>query len=59
MRPSLLVVDDKQDMLKLLERIIKAELDAEVFTVDNGRDALAMAGAGNIGVVLADRKSVV
>jgi DNA-binding NtrC family response regulator len=56
MRQAILIVDDKQDMLKLLERIIKADLDVDVYTADSGNDALEVLMARPVSVVLADVK---
>ncbi|MCL4475727.1 MAG: response regulator [Nitrospirae bacterium] len=54
MRPSLLIVDDKHDMLKLLERIVRGELDVDVYSADNGKDALDIILRKPVSVVLAD-----
>jgi len=56
MKPSVLIVDDKHDMLMLLERIISGELDVDVNTSDNGKDALALISRKPVSVVLADIK---
>jgi len=56
MKPSVLIVDDKHDMLMLLERIISGELDVDVNTSDNGKDALALISSKPVSVVLADIK---
>lgn len=56
MNQSILIVDDKHDMLRLLERLIQREMDIDVRTVDNGEDALRLVSENNVGVVLADIK---
>ncbi len=56
MRQPVLIVDDKHDMLKLLERLINKELGLEVITADNGGSALEVIKAGGAGVVLADMR---
>src|SRR5512135_830600 len=56
MKPSVLVVDDKQEMLKLLERIIGGELDVEVHSADNGKKALEIISGKPVSVVIADVK---
>jgi len=43
-------------MLRLLERLIKREMDIDVYSVDNGEDALKFISENNVGVVLADIK---
>ncbi len=53
-RKSLLIVDDKHDMLGMLERLVRRELNIDVLTADNGRDALQVISEGSVGVVLAD-----
>ena len=56
MNPSLLVVDDEQDMLKLLKRSLESELACEVQTASSGEKALQMLEAGAFDLVLADIK---
>jgi CheY-like chemotaxis protein len=40
MTPSLLIVDDEQDMLQLLRRSLESELDCKVQTASSGEKAL-------------------
>ncbi len=54
MSGSILIVDDMHDMLKFLERLIKAELHADVYTTDNGKDAIEMIVGNPVRIVLAD-----
>src|SRR3990172_4874884 len=54
MKRSVLVVDDMRDMLKFLERFIKTELNVEVYTVDNGEDAIEMILKDPVSIVIAD-----
>ncbi|MDA8326773.1 MAG: sigma-54 dependent transcriptional regulator [Nitrospiraceae bacterium] len=56
MTQPILIVDDKQDMLKLLERLLGKEMDLEVITTDNARRALEIVKAGGAGMVLADMR---
>lgn len=56
MIPSLLIVDDMQDMVRFLGRIIMGELDVTVRTAGSGEEALQILGEDSIGVVLADMK---
>ena len=56
MTPSLLIVDDEQDMLKLLKRSLESELDCEVQTASSGATALQMLDADAFDLVLADIK---
>lgn len=53
-RSALLVVDDKHDMLRMLERLIRKELDIDVLSADNGKDALKILSESAVSVVLAD-----
>jgi CheY-like chemotaxis protein len=54
--PSLLIVDDEQDMLELLRRSLEFELDCKVQTVLSGEKALQLLDAGVFDLVLADIK---
>ncbi len=56
MKHSFLVVDDMQDMLLLLKRVIKREMDVDVATACCGVDALKIVRDGGISLVLADLK---
>ncbi len=56
MTPSLLVVDDEQDMLQLLRRSLESELDCKVQTASSGEKALQFLAAGTFDLVLADIK---
>ena len=53
-RNVLLIVDDKHDMLRMLERLIRKELDVDVLTADNGKDALRFVSESAVNAVLAD-----
>jgi len=54
MRASILVVDDMPDMLKFLERLIKDELDVDVYTVDSGENAIEMISKDSVSIALVD-----
>ena len=54
MRESVLIVDDKPDMVRLLERLIHKEFDIPVYAAGNGEEALKVLSEGNAGIVLAD-----
>jgi len=56
MTPSLLIVDDEQDMLRLLRRSLKSELDCKVQTTSSGEKALQLLDSGIFDLVLADIK---
>ena len=56
MTPSLLIVDDEQDMLLLLRRSLESELDCRVQTASSAEKALQLLEAGTFDLVLADIK---
>jgi DNA-binding NtrC family response regulator len=56
MIPSLLIVDDEQDMLLLLKRSLEPELGCKVQTASSAEQALQLLDAGNFDLVLADIK---
>jgi len=56
MTPSLLIVDDEQDMLQLLRRSLESELDCKVQTASSGEKALQLLDADIFDLVLADIK---
>ena len=56
MPPSLLIVDDEQDMLQLLRRSLETELDCKVQTALSGEKALQLLESGVFDLVLADIK---
>ena len=56
MTPSLLIVDDEQDMLQLLRRSLESELDCKVQTASSAEQALQLLDAGTFDLVLADIK---
>ena len=56
MTPSLLVVDDEQDMQLLLRRSLESELDCKVQTASSGENALQLLDSGIFDLVLADIK---
>lgn len=53
-KARLLIVDDEQDMLRLLKRSLSADLDCEIETASNAFQAMALLEAGPFDVVLAD-----
>jgi DNA-binding NtrC family response regulator len=53
-KDRLLVVDDEVDMLRLLERSIKQELDCEIDTAASGNEALDLLKARNYDLALVD-----
>ena len=56
MKASLLIVDDEQDMLKLLKRSLEPELVCRVQTASSGEKALQMLTTNAFDLVLADIK---
>lgn len=56
MKQTILVVDDMQDMLQLLKRVIMRELDVSVETASCGADALKIVRSSGVSLVLADLK---
>jgi DNA-binding NtrC family response regulator len=54
MRQAVLIVDDKHDMLKFLERLVRRELGVDVYTADRGEEALRIVREDGVGIVLAD-----
>jgi DNA-binding NtrC family response regulator len=54
MPPSLLIVDDEQDMLQLLRISLESELDCRVQTASSAEKALQLLDAGTFDLVLAD-----
>jgi DNA-binding NtrC family response regulator len=53
-KDRVLVVDDENDMLRLLERTISQELDCEIDTADSGKEALKLLEARNYDLALVD-----
>lgn len=53
-RSKLLILDDEEDMLRLLKRSLQPEFPCEVITARNGVEALALLDAESFDVVLAD-----
>ncbi len=53
---SILIVDDEQDLLQLLKRILEPDLSCRVETASNGDAALKYLGADAFDLVLADIK---
>ncbi|MBL4633042.1 MAG: sigma-54-dependent Fis family transcriptional regulator, partial [Kofleriaceae bacterium] len=51
-KPTVLVVDDKKNILRLMEKVLK--LDAQVLTALNGADAIEILANNSIDVVLCD-----
>jgi DNA-binding NtrC family response regulator len=56
MKRSILIVDDEQDLLQLLKRILEPDLSCRVKTASNGDAALKYLGADAFDLVLADIK---
>ncbi len=56
MNNRILLVEDEEDMLTLLERIIKSQEGREVLTAGNGLKALDILSAHEVDVILADLK---
>jgi len=54
MRQTLLLVDDKADMLTMLTRLVQAELEVEVLCVASGAEALALLKERDVDVVMSD-----
>ena len=53
-KARLLIVDDEEDMLKLLKRSLSVDLSCEIETASNAFQALALLEGGPFDVVLAD-----
>lgn len=53
-RPSVLIVDDKPNMLRLMSKVLKN--DARILTADNGTLAIRILGEEPVSVVLCDLK---
>lgn len=53
-KARLLIVDDEEDMLRLLKRSLSVDLDCEIETAPNAFQALALLEGGSFDVVLAD-----
>ncbi len=53
-KARLLIVDDEMDMLRLLERYIGTELDWEISTVQNGKEALELIEKSPFDLALVD-----
>ncbi|NOY90027.1 MAG: sigma-54-dependent Fis family transcriptional regulator [Deltaproteobacteria bacterium] len=53
-RPRVLVVDDHPNMLKLMQKVLKAQ--AEVLTASGGREAIEILKTEHVNVVLSDLK---
>ncbi len=53
-KARLLILDDEQDMLKLLKRSLAADLGCEIDTAAKALDALALSEASDYDVILAD-----
>jgi len=54
MKPSLLIVDDEKDMLKLLQRSIRADIDCEIYTATDAFSALHVVETHPVDVALLD-----
>ncbi len=53
-RPKLLIVEDEEDMLKLIKRSLSADLDCDIETSSNAAHALSLLKESEFDVVLAD-----
>jgi CheY-like chemotaxis protein len=53
-RDRLLVVDDEEDMLRLLHRSISEDLDSEIDTAATGAEALKLLESKNYDLALVD-----
>lgn len=53
-KPKLLIVDDEEDMLRLLKRSLSADLDCEIQTAPNAYQARALLEENPVDVILAD-----
>lgn len=53
MKGSILLIDDEEDLLEILVRVLKP-LGAEIYTATNGKQALEIISTGKIDVVLSD-----
>jgi DNA-binding NtrC family response regulator len=56
MKDRVLVVDDEVDMLHLLERSIRRDLDCEIDTASSGNEALSLLEAKNYDLALVDNR---
>jgi DNA-binding NtrC family response regulator len=54
MKPTLLIVDDEPDMLRLLQRSIGQEMDCRVITAGSGAEALERFAEGRVDLSLLD-----
>ncbi len=54
MKPRLLIVDDEQDMLRLLKRSIRVDIDCDIETASGADEALQLARHKNIELALVD-----
>lgn len=54
MKPSLLIVDDEKDMLKLLQRSIRADIDCEIYTATDALAGLHVVETHSVDVALLD-----
>jgi CheY-like chemotaxis protein len=52
--PTILIVDDNQDILELMQSTLEAILSARVLTANGGRTALAIIGSQRIDLVTSD-----
>jgi DNA-binding NtrC family response regulator len=53
-KPRLLIVDDEEDMLRLLKRSLSTDLDCEIETASNAYQALSLLEGAPFDVILAD-----
>lgn len=51
---TILIVDDEKDLVNGLKRTLEPELDCEILTSENGRDALEVIGKNSVDIVLTD-----
>jgi DNA-binding NtrC family response regulator len=56
MQETVLIVDDEQDVLRMLQRSLKADLGCKILTAPSGRDALQAIQSEPVDVALVDVK---
>lgn len=54
MKPALLIVDDEKDMLKLLQRSIRADIDCEIFSATDALSGIHIVETHPVDVALLD-----
>lgn len=56
MQDSILIIDDEQDMLRLLERTLAPELNAEIKTASRSEEALKLLSSRDFDLIVSDIK---